>query len=113
MMVRVLFSQYRQLLSLNRYFDKKISYYDSLSDDQTCSVCKDLPSKDNARKANRKHRGLYVCKDYETVMNADLNGASNIAKKYLDTFCDQPQDRPVVGLGRPRMYRFNGSRFVA
>jgi putative transposase len=80
---------------------------------QTCSVCKDLPSKDNARKANRKHRGLYVCKDCGTVMNADVNGASNIAKKYLDEFCDQSQDRPVVGLGRPRMYRFNGSRFVA
>ncbi|MDR3584286.1 MAG: transposase, partial [Desulfosporosinus sp.] len=80
---------------------------------QTCSVCKDLPSKDNARKANRIHRGLYVCKDCGTVMNADINGAGNIAKKYLDAFCDQSQDRPVVGLGRPWMYRFNGSRFVA
>lgn len=80
---------------------------------QTCSVCKDLPSKDNARKANRKHRGLYVCQDCGIVMNADINGASNIAKKYLDAFCDPSQDRPVVGLGRPRMYRFNGSRFVA
>jgi putative transposase len=80
---------------------------------QTCSVCKDMPSKDNARKANRKHRGLYICKDCGTVMNADINGARNIAKKYLVTFCEQSQDRPVVGLGRPWMYRFNGSRFVA
>jgi putative transposase len=38
---------------------------------QTCSVCKDMPTKDNARKANRKHRGLYICKDCGTVMNAD------------------------------------------
>jgi len=80
---------------------------------QTCSVCKEISSKDNARKANRKHRGLYICNDCGTVVNADLNGARNIAKKYLDTFCEQSQDRPVVGLGRPWMYRFNGSRFVA
>jgi len=80
---------------------------------QTCSVCKDMPNKDNARKANRKHRGLYICKDCGTVMNADINGARNIAKKYLVTFCEQSQDRPVVDLGRPWMYRFNGSRFVA
>ena len=80
---------------------------------QTCSVCKDMPSKDNARKANRKYRGLYICKDCGNVMNADINGARNIAKKYLVTFCEQSQDRPVVGLGRPWMYRFNGSRFVA
>lgn len=80
---------------------------------QTCSVCKDMPTKDNARKANRKHRGLYICKDCGTVMNADINGARNIAKKYLETFCEESQERPVVGLGRPWMYRFNGSRFVA
>jgi len=80
---------------------------------QTCSVCKDMPSKENARNVNRKHRGLYICNDCGTVMNADLNGARNIAKKYLDTFCEQSQDRPVVDLGRPWMYRFNGSRFVA
>ncbi len=80
---------------------------------QTCSVCKEMPSKVNARKANRKHRGLYVCKDCGTVMNADVNGAINIAKKYLVTFCEGSQDRPVVDLGRPWMYRFNGSRFVA
>ncbi len=72
-----------------------------------------MPSKVNARKANRKHRGLYVCKDCGTVMNADVNGAINIAKKYLVTFCEGSQDRPVVDLGRPWMYRFNGSRFVA
>ena len=80
---------------------------------QTCSVCKDMPSKGNARKTNRIHRGLYVCQDCGTVMNADLNGARNIAKKYLETFCEESQDRLVVGLGRPWMYRFNGSRFVA
>ena len=80
---------------------------------QTCSVCKEMPSKENARKANRKYRGLYICKDCGTVMNADINGARNIAKKYLEPFCERSQDRPVVGLGRPWMYRFNGSRFVA
>ena len=80
---------------------------------QTCSVCKEMPTKENARKANRKYRGLYSCKECGIVMNADINGARNIAKKYLETFCERSQDRPVVGLGRPWMYRFNGSRFVA
>lgn len=80
---------------------------------QTCSVCKEMPTKENACKANRKYRGLYSCNECGTVMNADINGARNIAKKYLETFCERSQDQPVVGLGRPWMYRFNGSRFVA
>lgn len=80
---------------------------------QTCSVCKEIPSKENARKANRKHRGLYVCKDCGAVINADINGARNIAKKYLETLREQSHERLVVGLDLPWIYRFNGSRFVA
>jgi len=42
---------------------------------QMCSRCKVV------RKGNRKYRGLYVCKDCENVMNADINGAINILAK--------------------------------
>lgn len=42
---------------------------------QICSQCGQI------RKANRKYRGLYVCKNCGTVLNADVNGALNILKK--------------------------------
>jgi IS605 OrfB family transposase len=41
-----------------------------------CSKCK------HVRKANRVHRGLYRCKRCGT-MNADVNAAVNILRKYL------------------------------
>lgn len=47
---------------------------------QECSSC------GIRRKANRKHRGLYVCKSCGNTMNADINGATNILKKYLRDF---------------------------
>lgn len=43
---------------------------------KTCSVC------GMVRKSNRKHRGMYRCK-CGNKMNADVNGARNILKKYL------------------------------
>lgn len=83
---------------------------------QTCSVCKPIPSQENARKSNRKYRGLYVCKDCGTVINADVNGSINIAKKYLETQNSEltlRAEQPVVVLGTPKMYRFDGCSFVA
>ncbi len=77
---------------------------------QTCCICKDTPSKENAEKSNRKYRGLYVCRDCGSIINADINGAVNIAKKYLESL---GIEKPVVALGRPVMYRFNGLKFVA
>ena len=47
---------------------------------QTCSNC------GTVRKSNRKHRGLYVCKTCGYTINADVNGAVNILKKYLQDF---------------------------
>lgn len=47
---------------------------------QTCSHCGQV------RKNNRKHRGLYVCKSCGYNINADVNGAVNILKKYLQDF---------------------------
>jgi len=38
------------------------------------------------RKNNRKYRGLYVCKACRYEINADVNGAVNILKKYLRDF---------------------------
>lgn len=76
---------------------------------QTCSVCKPMPSKEHAKKTNRKHRGLYVCEDCQTVMNADVNGAINISKKYLKELNTQS----VVVLGTPTVYTFNGQQFIA
>lgn len=77
---------------------------------QTCCICKNTPSKENAVKSNRKHRGLYICRDCGSTINADINGAVNIAKKYLESL---GIGKPVVALGRPVMYRFNGLKFVA
>lgn len=76
---------------------------------QTCSECKPIPSQEYAHKSNRKYRGLYVCRDCGAIINADVNGAINIAKKYLETLNEQP----VVVLGTPKMYRFDGCLFVA
>lgn len=47
---------------------------------QTCSKC------GTVRKANRKYRGLYCCKKCGDIINADVNGAVNILKKYLQDF---------------------------
>jgi len=76
---------------------------------QTCACCKERPSKENARKTNRKHRGLYVCQECSSVINADINGAINLSKKYLETL----QREPVVVLDTPKVYTFNGHQFVA
>ncbi|WP_338752929.1 transposase [Bacillus sp. FJAT-52991] len=76
---------------------------------QTCSICKPIPSKEHAKKGNRKHRGLYVCEECQTVINADVNGAINISKKYLKEL-NAPS---VVVLDTPNVYTFNGQQFVA
>lgn len=42
---------------------------------QTCCVCGVVES------SNRKYRGLYVCKNCDSVINADVNGAMNILRR--------------------------------
>lgn len=76
---------------------------------QTCAFCKPNPSKEHAHKSNRKHRGLYHCKDCKVVVNADVNGAVNISKKYLKVL----QAQSVVVLDTPTVYTFNGQQFIA
>ena len=46
---------------------------------QTCSICGDVS------KNNRKHRGLYVCRECGFVANADVNRTLNILKKYPES----------------------------
>ena len=76
---------------------------------QTCAVCQPMPAQSYAKKSHRKHRGLYVCHDCHTTMNADVNGAINISKKYLKGLNAQS----VVVLDTPILYTFNGQQFVA
>ena len=78
---------------------------------QTCAACKLLPTKEYAVKSNRKHRGLYICKDCHATLNADVNGAMNIGKKYLKEIDSLSQS--VVVLDTPTVYTFNGQQFVA
>ncbi len=47
---------------------------------QTCSCCGTIS------KNNRITRGLYKCKFCGRTINADINGATNILKKYLQLF---------------------------
>ncbi|MHA1211595.1 MAG: RNA-guided endonuclease InsQ/TnpB family protein [Candidatus Heimdallarchaeota archaeon] len=47
---------------------------------QTCSCC------GYRSRRNRKHRGLFVCRQCHVVLNADVNAARNIAKKALPEF---------------------------
>jgi putative transposase len=68
-----------------------------------------MPSKEHANKSNRIHRGLYHCRDCGTLVNADMNGAINISKKYLKVL----QAQSVVALGTPKVYTFNGQQFKA
>lgn len=77
---------------------------------QTCSFCKSIPSKKNAVKSDRKHRGLFVCSDCGSQINADVNGAINIAKKYIKSI--KKTWVPVVP-SAPIKYKFNRHYFLA
>lgn len=69
---------------------------------QCCSVHlkADEIDKEHAKKSNRKHRGLYCCKECGAVLNADLNGSLNILKKYLHSVGENLR-RGVVALASP------------
>lgn len=63
--------EYKAKLSGIRF--EKVSERDT---SKTCSVCGVV------KRSNRKYRGLYKC-SCGNVMNADVNGATNILRKYL------------------------------
>jgi len=65
---------------------------------KTCSACGVV------RKANRVHRGLYVCSKCGAVLNADVNGAVNLLKKYLH----QTRVEGSIGsVAEPLIWRIN------
>lgn len=64
---------------------------------KTCSCC------GNIRKSNRITRGMYKCKYCGRLTNADINGASNILKKYLQLF--SKEDRSIGNVAMPLVSR--------
>jgi len=82
--------EYKAKLSGIRF--EKVSEKDT---SKTCSVC------GLVKKSNRKHRGLYVCK-CGNKMNADVNGARNILKKYLQ---ENNISRSIGSVVEPSIWR--------
>ena len=68
------------------------------STSKTCSKC------GNMRKRNRKTRGSYVCNKCGYKINADVNAAINILKKYL-----QPFGRSSANVGLAKVIRWDGN----
>ena len=62
---------------------------------KTCSCCGII------RKSNRVTRGLYRCKICSKIQNADVNGATNILKKYLQIF--PIEDRSSGCVAQPKV----------
>ncbi|MHA1835311.1 MAG: RNA-guided endonuclease InsQ/TnpB family protein [Candidatus Odinarchaeia archaeon] len=69
-----------ELRSKCEYYRINYVEVDEAYTSQTCSSC------GVRNKNNRKHRGLYVCKQCGIVLNADVNGALNILKKVAPEF---------------------------
>ena len=82
--------EYKAKLSGIRF--KKVSERDT---SKTCSAC------GLVKKSNRKHRGLYVCK-CGNKMNADVNGARNILKRYLQ---ENNISRSIGSVVEPSIWR--------
>jgi len=82
--------EYKAKLSGIRFV--KVSERDT---SKICSVCGLI------RKSNRKHRGLYRCK-CGNEMNADVNGALNILKRYLQ---ENNISRSIGSVADPLIWR--------
>ena len=67
--------EYKSILSGIRFV--RVS---EMNTSKTCSICGII------RKNSRVKRGLYRCKICSNLINADINGAKNILKKYLQFF---------------------------
>jgi putative transposase len=86
--------RYKSLLR-QVYPDKTKEHHSST----TCYVC------GTKNKTYRVHRGLWVCKECKTVMQADLNGSGNNLKNYLFGYCIGL--RKSVELKEPDIYRWD------
>jgi putative transposase len=71
---------------------EKISERDT---SKTCSVCGIV------KRSNRKHRWLYVCKCGNKI-NADVNGAKNLLKRYLQ---ENNISRSIGSVAEPLIWR--------
>ncbi len=87
-----LLTQIRYKANLSGIRVVKVSERDT---SKTCSIC------GMVKKSNRKHRGLYRCKCGNT-MNADVNGAMNILKKYLQ---ENKISRSIGSVAEPLIWR--------
>lgn len=81
---------YKAKLSGIRF--EKVSERDT---SKTCSVC------GLVKKSNRKRRGLYQC-ECGNKMNADVNGAVNLLKKYLQ---ERNSSRSIGSVVEPSIWR--------
>lgn len=77
---------------------RKVSEKDT---SKTCALC-------GQKENGRIHRGLYRCKLYNVVFNADADGALNISKKYLRIPLSKGSGIGVVdALANPAVFHWN------
>ncbi|MFW5962478.1 MAG: RNA-guided endonuclease InsQ/TnpB family protein [bacterium] len=75
-----------------------------------CSPYSPEVNKKHGKKSNRKHRGLYIDKKYNTAFNADSVGAFNILRQYLKHIKSKLV-LEVKGLNNPEIYSWNNLKF--
>jgi len=62
----------RRIQELSEEYGIRVRFKSERGTSKRCSLCGEK------HKNGRKHRGLYQCRTYNIVMNADVNGATNI-----------------------------------
>jgi len=91
-------SQLEYKSKLNGVMFRKVSEKDT---SKTCALC-------GNEEHGRIHRGMYRCKLYNVVFNADADGALNIMKKYLRIPLSKGSGIGVVAaLAQPAVLRWN------
>jgi len=79
-----------------------------------CSPYTPKVSKKYAQKKNRVKRGLYVDQKKEIAINADIVGAYNILRKYLQQRKKGPKIKlKPQGLTNTKKYSWNNQQFIA
>ncbi len=98
------FNQFTQMLSYKaERVGISVKNVSERNSSRTCSVC------GTVNKNNRIYRGLYRCKNCGAELNANINGAMNILRTYLESL---ETSRPVVAsLAVPLVKRWNGHAF--
>ncbi len=76
-----------------------LNYVNEKYTSRTCPIC------DHKEKGNRKHRGLFVCKECGYTQNADIVGAINIKKNDNPDFSFENRDNRVMA--HPLLFSWN------